>query len=150
MGVKMKTDEPTFDLKRSRLIYAGIFVLLFAVEIIIGMYVHDSFVRPYVGDMLVVILLWALVRIFIPRKAVWLSGAIFVFSVLVELTQLIPLADFLGIENRLVRVIMGTSFAVGDIFAYAAGCAVTAVVDIAVFRQRKRLNYDRGSTDEHS
>ena len=138
MGVKMKTDDPTFDLKRSRLIYAGIFVLLFAVEIIIGMYVHDSFVRPYVGDMLVVILLWALVRIFIPRKAVWLSGAIFVFSVLVELTQLIPLADFLGIENRLVRVLMGTSFAVGDIFVYAAGCAVTAVVDIAVFRHKKK------------
>jgi hypothetical protein len=105
----------------------------------IGMYVHDSFVRPYIGDMLVVILLWALVRIIIPNKAVWLSGAILVFSVIVELTQLIPLVDLLGIKNRLMRVLMGTSFAYGDLFAYAAGCAVTAVVDVFIYHKRKRI-----------
>ena len=126
------------NIKRARLIYAAVFVVLLAVEIIIGMYVHDSFVRPYIGDMLVVILLWALVRIFIPRKAVWLSGAIYVFAVLVELSQMIPLVDFLGIKNRLIRVLMGTSFAVGDLFAYAAGCIITALVDFFVFRQRKK------------
>ena len=135
----------TINIKRARLIYAVIFILLFAVEIFIGMYVHDSFIRPYVGDMLVVILLWALVRIIIPRKAVWLSGAIFIFSVIVELTQMIPLVDLLGIDNRLIRVLMGTSFAVGDIFAYAAGCIVTACVDLILFHKRKI----RGTTNDN-
>ena len=126
------------NIKYARIVYAVLFLLLLAVEIFIGMYVRDSFVRPYIGDLLVVILLWALVRIFIPYKAVWLSGAIFVFSVLVELSQLIPLVDFLGIKNRLIRVLMGTSFAYGDLFAYAAGCAITAVVDIMMFRKKEK------------
>lgn len=131
-------NKATQNQKRARLIYAAVFAVLFAVEIIIGLYVHDQFVRPYIGDMLVVVLLWALVRIIIPFRAVWLSGAIYVFAVLVELSQMIPLVDFLEIENRLIRVLMGTSFAVGDLFAYAAGCIVTAIVDIAVFRHRKQ------------
>lgn len=131
--------QSTLTAKRARLVYLTVFLLLFAVEIMIGMYVHDSFVRPYVGDMLVVILLWALVRIFIPYKAVWLSAAVCIFSVIVELTQLIPLVDLLGIKNRLMRVLMGTSFAYGDLFAYAAGCAVTAVVDVFIFHKRKMI-----------
>lgn len=131
-------NKATQNKKRARLIYAAVFAVLFAVEIIIGLYVHDQFVRPYIGDMLVVVLLWALVRMIIPFRAVWLSGAIYVFAVLVELSQMIPLVDFLEIENRLIRVLMGTSFAVGDLFAYAAGCIVTAIVDIAVFRHRKQ------------
>ena len=134
----MKT---TPNIKRARIIYAAIFVILLAVEILIGMYVHDSFVRPYIGDMLVVILLWAAVRMIIPYEIVWLSGAIYIFSVIVELTQLIPLVDFLKIENRLIRVIMGTSFAYADLFAYAAGCAVTVVIDLVLFRKRKKI-YD--------
>ena len=131
-------NKATQNKKRARLIYAAVFAVLFAVEIIIGLYVRDQFVRPYIGDMLVVVLLWALVRMIIPFRAVWLSGAIYVFAVLVELSQMIPLVDFLEIENRLIRVLMGTSFAVGDLFAYAAGCIVTAIVDIAVFRHRKQ------------
>lgn len=131
-------NKATQNQKRARLIYAAVFAVLFAVEIIIGLYVHDQFVRPYIGDMLVVVLLWALVRMIIPFRAVWLSGAIYVFAVLVELSQMIPLVDFLEIENRLIRVLMGTSFAVGDLFAYAAGCIVTAIVDIAVFWHRKQ------------
>lgn len=131
-------NKATQNQKRARLIYAAVFAVLFAVEIIIGLYVHDQFVRPYIGDMIVVVLLWALVRMIIPFRAVWLSGAIYVFAVLVELSQMIPLVDFLEIENRLIRVLMGTSFAVGDLFAYAAGCIVTAIVDIAVFRHRKQ------------
>lgn len=122
---------------RERLFFALLFALLLAVEIYIGTCVRDAFVRPYLGDMLVVILIWALVRIFIPRKAVWLSGAIFVFALAVELTQLIPLVDLLGVENRLIRVLMGNSFAFGDLIAYAAGCAVTLCADCMEFRKRK-------------
>ena len=125
---------------RERLIYIIIAVVLLAVEILIGVFVHDQFVRPYLGDTLVVILLWAIVRIIIPRRAVWLSGAVFLFALLVELSQLIPLVDLFGIQNKLIRTLMGTSFAVGDIVAYAAGCIITAGVDIWSFQKRKAKN----------
>ena len=119
-----------------RLIFAISAVILLAVEIIIGLFVRDSFVRPYLGDALVVILIWCVVRIVIPDRCVWLSGAVFLFAVIVEVSQIFPLCDVLGIENRLLRTLMGTSFAWGDIVAYLAGCAVTLTVDL-ILRGRR-------------
>ena len=49
-----------------RLFYLIGFAIILAVEIIIGMYVHDRFVRPYMGDALVVVLISCFIRIFIP------------------------------------------------------------------------------------
>ena len=43
---------------KMRMIYAILFVLLLGTEMYIGRYVHDSFVRPYFGDVLVVILIY--------------------------------------------------------------------------------------------
>ena len=119
-----------------RLIFAISAVILLAIEIFIGLFVHDSFVRPYLGDALVVILIWCVVRIVIPDRFVWLSGAVFLFAVIVEVSQIFPLCDALGIENRLIRTLMGTSFAWGDIVAYLAGCAVTLAVDL-ILRGRR-------------
>ena len=121
-----------------RLLFAISAVILLAVEIIIGLFIHDSFVRPYLGDALVVILIWCVVRIVTPDRFVWLSGAVFLFAVLVEVSQIFPLCDVLGIENRLIRTLMGTSFAWGDIVAYLAGCAVTLAVDL-ILRGRRRV-----------
>ena len=123
---------------RDRLIYSAVFVLLLFAEIMLGLFVHDSFIRPYLGDTLAVMLLWATLRILIPRKAVWISWAVFGFALLVELSQIIPLADLLGIENRLLRIIMGTSFSAEDILAYFIGCILTFIIDLFVFRQRER------------
>ena len=102
-------------MKRStlRLIFALCALVLLGVEILIGLFVRDSFVRPYLGDALVVILIWCVVRVVIPDRCVWLSGALFMFAVLVEVSQIFPLCDVLGIENRLIRTLMGTSFAWG-------------------------------------
>ncbi len=125
------------DIKKTsaRLVFAVCAVILLIVEILIGLFVHDSFVRPYFGDTLVVILLWCIVRIFIPDGCVWLSGAVFLFAVFVEISQIFPLCDLLGIENKLLRVLMGTSFAWGDIAAYSAGCLATGAVDLLRIRK---------------
>ena len=123
---------------KERIIYLIIFILLLIVEILIGLFVHDSFIRPYFGDTLVVILLWAFIRIFIPDKPIWLSLIIFLFATIVELTQLIPLVDLLGIKNQIIRTLMGTSFAYGDLLAYASGCIITAIIDIIVFKHKNR------------
>ena len=123
-------------MKRKRLLFAVSAVILLVIEILIGLFVHDSFVRPYLGDTLVVILIWCVVRIVIPDKFVWLSGAVFLVAVIVEVSQIFPLCDVLGIENRLLRTLMGTSFAWGDIVAYLAGCLFTGAVDLLLMKKR--------------
>lgn len=39
-----------------------VFFILLIVEIIIGVFVRDAIIRPYVGDILVVILMYAFIR----------------------------------------------------------------------------------------
>jgi hypothetical protein len=45
--------------RKPRKIYVTAAVLLFILEVVIERYVHDAFVRPYLGDFLVVLLLYA-------------------------------------------------------------------------------------------
>lgn len=42
--------------------YALVACLLLAIELVIGLYVHDRFIRPFVGDLLVVWLIFFLCR----------------------------------------------------------------------------------------
>ena len=46
-----------FRFKKQYLIAA---VLILAVEIVIGLFVYDNIIRPYVGDFLVIILIYCL------------------------------------------------------------------------------------------
>lgn len=50
-----------------RIVNSTAFIVLLAVEIFIALFVHDSVVRPYIGDVLVVIVLYFFVRIFLPE-----------------------------------------------------------------------------------
>ena len=118
--------------RRIRFRYALVFLLLLAEEIYIGVFVHDRFVRPYVGDFLVVVLLYFLVRIFCIRKPVYLSVWILLFAIFVEITQIFPLVDLLGIKNHFLRVIMGTSFAWADMLAYLLGSVINFLWDVRI------------------
>ena len=107
--------------------------MLVGIEFIIGIFAHDDFIRPFVGDVIVVIVIYSFVRIFFPKKLYWLSAAVFIFAVAVEFSQMIPLCDLLMVKNDFIRIVMGVSFAWEDIICYAVGCALTAVNDIMLY-----------------
>lgn len=123
-----------------RLAYLAAFLLFTAAEVLIALFVHDRFVRPYVGDMLVVIVLYCLVRVFLPEGAPLLPLFVFLFAAGVECLQLAGLADRLSIENAFLRTLVGTTFDWLDILCYAAGCGVLAVYQWIVRRLTSRLN----------
>ena len=52
----MNTKNTTFI--GSRWFYAICFIGLFIVETLIALFVRDAFIRPYMGDVLVVILIY--------------------------------------------------------------------------------------------
>ncbi len=128
-------------MKKKRIFYLILFFALLIIEFLIGIFVHDRFIRPYVGDVLVVILLYALVRSFWCSKPRYLSFWIFLFAVFVEITQIFPLVDLLGIHNRFLRIVMGTSFAWADMVAYFAGSIVNFLLD---WREDKKNGVTHG------
>ena len=121
---------------RKRLIFLAVFVFLFFVEVLIALYVHDDFVRPYVGDMIVTVVVWAFARIVFPDRFKLMSLYVMIFAILVEVGQYFNYVDLLGITNPILVTMMGTSFAWADIACYAVGCIVAAVAGYIMLRKK--------------
>lgn len=116
--------------KKQRIKYTIAFVLLLFIEALIGLYVHDSFIRPYVGDMLVVIVLYCFIRIFMPEKFRLLPLYIFIFAAGVEVLQYLNLVQILGLENNtFLRVLIGSVFDMKDIVCYGVGCVILGAIE---------------------
>ncbi|HPE95970.1 MAG TPA: DUF2809 domain-containing protein [Bacillota bacterium] len=130
---------------KKRLIFAGVFALLLAAEVLIALYVHDSFVRPYGGDIIAVIALWCFMRIFMPEKISFLWLLCFVAAVALEISQYFGLADCLteafGLEKGgVLYTLLGSSFSWYDMLCYAAGTVVTALHDIKSSHREKEVH----------
>lgn len=125
-----------------RLVYTFMFTVLFLQETIIALYVKDKFIRPYGGDIMVEWLLYCFVRIIHPKKHKALPLYIFIFSVAIEFTQHLKLAEILGLgDNKLFCTIMGTSFSWTDIACYAVGCISIMVGQKMMRRNARRLTF---------
>ena len=113
-----------------RRVFGIIFLLIFTIELLIGMY-GRGWVRNSLGDILVIILLYALFRTARPcpdAKWFFVPTAILIFSFAVEFLQLWGICDRLNITNALLRIIIGTGFSVEDLICYVIGsvpCYVT-------------------------
>lgn len=109
-------------LDRDRKIYLFLFVFLFLVEIFIALFIRDKIIRPYFGDVLVVVLLYFLVRIFVKKSSSAILWWIFAFAVFVEFLQYVKIVEILNLQsNKIVSTIVGTTFDIKDIICYFIG-----------------------------
>lgn len=113
-----------------RAVYIVLTILLLTVEVLIALFVHDRIVRPYIGDMLVVVVIYTFVRIWIPDGLRLLPLYVFLFATGVEILQYFNLVELLGVsDNRFLRILLGTSFDWKDILCYAAGAVLVWTVE---------------------
>lgn len=123
-------------MKNKRIQYIIAFCVIFALEVVIALFVRDRFIRPYGGDILVTALICCFVRIFFPestsigRKLVPLW--VFLFSVAVEIGQYFDFVNLLGLGDiAFFRILLGTSFSWIDIVCYGIGCTAFWGVETA-------------------
>ena len=110
--------------------YLLIGLALFLVEVLIALFVRDRIIRPYGGDLLVVVMLYFLVRGMVNWSPLWVALSVLGFAFVVELAQYLDLLTWLGWqENTLARVVLGSEFSWGDMIAYALGAVVAYFVD---------------------
>lgn len=101
------------------------FILLVAIEVLIALFVHDGFVRPYLGDVIVITVIYCFVRIIIPHGIRLLPLYIFLFATAIEVGQYFDYVTLLGLgNNKFFRILLGTSFSFVDIICYAVGGAI--------------------------
>ena len=116
-----------------RLICAGIFAAVLAVEVLIALFVHDSFVRPYLGDVLAVICIYFAARIVLINKPRFLSIFVTVFAFLVELVQLTNLSEVFG-KGSVFSIIVGGTFDFKDLLCYSVGGTACFFIDLKFFQ----------------
>ena len=105
-------------------------ILLFVTEVLIAIYVKDNFVRPYVGDYLVVMLIYCAVRTFIKASPLKTGIAVLLFAYLVEVLQYFRIVDRLGLSgNQVAKTVIGYGFEWLDILAYTLGVITIVVME---------------------
>lgn len=105
-------------------------ILIFVIEILIALYAHDRFVRPYLGDFLVVILIYCFLKSFLNTQVFITALFVLIFSYAVEISQYFHIVDKIGLHNsRLARIIMGTSFEWIDLIIYTAGITLVLIIE---------------------
>lgn len=115
----------SFNLK-----YLILTILFFLIEVFIALFVRDTIIRPFFGDVLVVILVYCFVRIFLNVRYWKVAlGALF-FAFTIEILQYFDYVKLLGLEdNKILSVAMGRTFEWSDFVAYFVGFLLIIIAE---------------------
>jgi uncharacterized membrane protein YwaF len=121
----------------ARTTYALVALAVFVIEVLIALFVRDAFIRPYVGDVLAVMLVYATLRAATPLHLIPAVAITLAIAFAIEMAQLFNLLDALGQRsNQIARIVLGGRFDLFDLIAYGAGAIVVVIVEILMRRRR--------------
>jgi len=114
-------------------------LIIFISEVLIALYMHDKFIRPYFGDVLVVILIYCFLKSFLNLPVYPTALGVLIFSFFVEWTQHLNLITILGLQDsEIAKALLGNSFAWMDIGCYTSGILIIILVE-KVFLKKQKL-----------
>ncbi len=97
-------------------------VLIFTTEVLIALFASDKLIRPFVGDALVIVLIYCFLRIFLNLNYLNIAVGVLLFAFVIETLQYFDYVKLLGLENnRILSVALGRTFEWLDFAAYFAG-----------------------------
>lgn len=103
---------------------------LFVTEVLIALYLHDKIIRPYIGDLLVVILIYTFVKSFMNISINKLALYVLIFAIVIEWLQYVNFITLIGLQNnQLAKIVLGNSFEWIDIAAYLGGIIVVLLTE---------------------
>ncbi len=117
---------------RFSFIYFLISVTLFVVEVFIAIY-GDGWIRSYLGDVLVVILIYTSIKSVFNVKFMPTALGVLAFSFLVEFAQYFKLVHLLGLQkNKIAVIIIGNTFHWLDLVSYVVGWLIIVIIEKSV------------------
>ena len=104
--------------------------------VLIEQFLHDRFIRPFLGDSLATVWLYCLLRSFIDMPKVLCVLVALFLSFLVEFIQYFDLLRIFDLyDHKFLRIVLGATFDWNDLMAYSAG----AVFLLMIFAVKTRL-----------
>jgi len=118
--------------------YFLIAIAIFILEILIATKLKDVFfVRAYLGDVFVVMLMYYFIKAFFDFNSTKLIIGIFIFSCLIEFAQYFHFGELMGFkDNRIMMIILGNSFSWIDILCYFSGCVILFFIESKIYRPK--------------
>ena len=110
--------------------YFLLFVILFAIEVCIALFIKGGFIRHTIGDVLVVIMVYCLLKSFIKAKPLIIGLFVLTVSFCVEYLQYFDLIGKLNLEqNEIAKLVLGNTFHLADLLAYSVGIIVVLIIE---------------------
>lgn len=117
-------------LRNEKTKYILLFVILFLIELFIAIFVRDKIIRPYFGDVVVIVLLYSLVRIFVKSANKNIVWKIFLFAIMIEVLQYFRIIEILRLQNnKFISILLGTTFDFTDIICYILGTLFVLLIE---------------------
>jgi hypothetical protein len=105
-------------------------LILFAIEVLIALFVRDAFIRPYIGDVLAVAFVYTALRAAMPLGLIPALATTLAIAVAIEIAQALNFLDAIGLrDNTITRTILGGVFDWADLIAYGAGAVIILVIE---------------------
>lgn len=112
------------------LTYFLLALLLFLTEVLIALYVHDQIIRPYFGDVLVVILMYYSIKAVVDFSVKATAITVLIISFIIEGLQYLNIVEKLGLQdNKIAATVIGNSFSWVDICAYIMGFLLVLIFE---------------------
>ena len=129
--------------------YFVLAVLILAIEILIAKFAHDEIIRPYVGDLLVVILIYCFIKSFLNTPVLTTALSVLIFSYAIEILQYFHAIKWLGLQNsKIARTIMGDSFEWIDLVAYTIGIVVVIYTEKLFAKFHAKRQRSKGAKEK--
>jgi hypothetical protein len=122
-------------LKRHWKTYLLSFIILLLIEVCIALFVDDTIIRPFVGDMLVVLLVYCFVMTLLTaaekqRNIYVVSLYVLIFAFCIEGLQATSALQWLGLsQNRFASIVLGNTFDWWDLVAYTCGTLLLLLIE---------------------
>lgn len=110
-----------------------LFIIVFIIEVYIALFVRDNIIRPFIGDALVVGLIYFFIKSFVKKSNRLLAVYIFLFACFIEVAQYFNLISLIHMENsKIAKIIIGSTFDLNDILCYFVGTILIYVYEALV------------------
>lgn len=106
-----------------------LFSLLLVTEIAIALFHFHKFVRGFIGDVLVIPLLYFLLKLFTNLSTLKTLTIVLFIGFSIEFLQVFHISEALEINNKIINIIVGATFDPKDLLAYLVGGLLVLTIE---------------------
>ena len=120
----------------NRKTYLILFLIFLFIEIYIALFIKQIFIRGFVGDVFVVLLMYYFLQSLFKGPPLKFAYIVLVIAFCVEILQYFKIIEVLSLSgNKIASTIIGTTFSFYDLIAYTVGFVLVLIIQSKYIRK---------------